>query len=147
MTIVAAVALGLLALLVPVVRWYTTGEWHWLPNQSGRAPDSLEILKLTATIVAGLGGIVALTVAYRKQREQEVRRDSIRFDSAAQQLGSDDGAIRLAGVYAATALADESHRLRPAIVQLLCAYLRLNREDDDPVQQTILEPWTCTGSR
>ncbi|WP_197024747.1 pentapeptide repeat-containing protein [Cellulomonas sp. KRMCY2] len=113
--------------------------WHWLPSAPSENPDSLEIMKLAATFVAGLGGIVALTVAYRKQREQELRRDSLRLDAAAQQLGSDDGAIRLAGVYAAAALADESARLRPAVVQLMCAYLRLNRASDGPVQQTILE--------
>lgn len=141
-TAVTRVVLGavvILALLVPLVRWYTTGEWRWLPEPTSESPGSIEVLKLAATLVAGLGGIVALTVAYRKQREQEVRRDSVRFDAAAQQLGSDDGAIRLAGVYAATALADESDRLRSAVVQLLCAYLRLNRGDDGPVQQTILE--------
>jgi uncharacterized protein YjbI with pentapeptide repeats len=137
--LISAAALIALTLLIPIVRWYLTGQWTWLPAHSNSAPSALDILKVTATLVAGLGGIIALTVAYRRQREQEDRRHHLRFDAAAEQLGNSDGAIRLAGVYAATALADESRALRPATVQLLCAYLRLNRPEDAPVQQTILE--------
>ncbi len=138
-TLTATLALVALTILVPVVRWYATGVWHWLPPAPAVPPAPLEIMKLAGTFVAGLGGMVALTVSYRRQREQELRRDSLRFDAAAHQLGSEDGANRLAGVYAAAALADESIRIRPAVVQLLCAYLRLNRPSDGPVQQTILE--------
>jgi hypothetical protein len=66
-------------------------------------------------------------------------RDHIRFGSTAEQLGSEDAALRLAGVYSLATLADESPNLRPAVVQLMCPYLRMNRAHDLPVQQTILE--------
>lgn len=83
--------------------------------------------------------MTALTVAYRKQQEQEDMRDHIRCGSTAEQLGSEDAALRLAGVYSLAALADESPNLRPAVVQFMCAYLRMNRAHDPPVRQTILE--------
>lgn len=73
-------------------------------------------MKLAFAVVAGLGGGVALVVDFRRPRILEVdaagQRDltrllTERFGAAAQQFGDDAAAVRLAGVYALAAVADE----------------------------------------
>ena len=58
--------------------------------------------------MAGVGGAVALVVAYRRQNDLEQGRFVERFGAAAAQLGSPDPAVRIAGVYAMAGVADES---------------------------------------
>lgn len=86
-----------------------------------------DVLKLALTVAAGLGGVVALTVAYRRQRAAESGRFGQRFADAAAQLGGVSAAVRIAGAYAMAALADESREeeRRQQCVDVLCAYLRL----------------------
>jgi len=86
-----------------------------------------DILKLALTVAAGLGGVVALTVAYRRQRAAESGRFGQRFADAAAQLGGMSAAVRMAGAYAMAALADESSEdgRRQQCIDVLCAYLRL----------------------
>ncbi|MFF0491459.1 pentapeptide repeat-containing protein [Nocardia sp. NPDC004068] len=86
----------------------------------------IDITKLSLTIVAGVGGVVALVVAYRRQRDLEQGRFVERFGAAAAQLGATDVAVRIAGVYAMAGVADESRRLRrQQCIDVLCGYLRL----------------------
>ncbi|RAO44467.1 pentapeptide repeat-containing protein [Micromonospora saelicesensis] len=96
-------------------------------------------VKLALAVVAGVGAVVALAVAYRKQRLQEEddrraelnsRRDDVklyneRFKAAAEQLGSAKAAVRLSGVYAFQALADDWAEGRQMCVEVLAAYLRM----------------------
>ncbi|MEV1155436.1 pentapeptide repeat-containing protein [Micromonospora chokoriensis] len=96
-------------------------------------------VKLALAVVAGVGAVVALAVAYRKQRLQEEddrraelnsRRDDTRlynerFKAAAEQLGSTKAAVRLSGVYAFQALADDWPEGRQMCVEVLAAYLRM----------------------
>ena len=111
------------------------------PGPNGTSPF-LDVLKVALTVSAGIGGAVALVVAYRRQRHLEVddagRRS--RYTSAAQQLGDPQAAVRLAGVYAMAHLADEWAEQRQQCVDVLCAYLRLPWAGD-PTQ---LEPNTTT---
>jgi uncharacterized protein YjbI with pentapeptide repeats len=130
-------ALGIV-LVALAVDWYVNREAANL-TPADRAGVALDVLKVSGAVVAGLGAAVALTVSYRKQREEEARRDGERFEQAARQLGDADPAVRIAGAYALGRVADESAEYRPSIVQLLCAYLRVNRPDDTAVQQTICE--------
>ncbi|MFG1975510.1 hypothetical protein ACGFJC_39785 [Nonomuraea fuscirosea] len=72
-------------------------------------------------MVAGLGGLVALVMADRRQKvaevaqlisergyEQEATKLHVdRFTSAAEQLGHDSPAVRLAGVRTLAGLADD----------------------------------------
>lgn len=103
------------------------------PTQPGR-PEPLEIVKVALTIVAGVGGLVALTVAYRRQlwleadtagarERQKALHD--RYGAAVTQLGHDNPNVRLAGVYALANLADEWATQRQQCVDVLCAYLRV----------------------
>jgi uncharacterized protein YjbI with pentapeptide repeats len=57
--------------------------------------------------------------------EQRTRTLNERFMTAAEQLGSDKPAVRLAGVYAMAGLADDWEENRQTCVDVLCAYLRM----------------------
>lgn len=108
----------------------------------------LDPLKLSLAVVAGVGGVIALVVAYRRQkvieaaehRQQaaEQRADGAhqreatklfneRFATAAPMLGHDAPAVRLAGVQALAGLADDAptRELRQMVIDVLCSYLRL----------------------
>jgi uncharacterized protein YjbI with pentapeptide repeats len=62
--------------------------------------------------------------------EQRTRTLNERFATAADQLGSDKPAVRLAGVYAMAGLADDWEKNRQTCVDVLCAYLRMPYEPD-----------------
>jgi hypothetical protein len=94
--------------------------------------NTFEVVKIALAVVAGIGGVVALTVAYRKQGHAEAaeRRENTklfneRFGKASEQLGSDRAAVRLAGVYAMAGLADDWVAGRRTCIDVLCAYLRM----------------------
>jgi uncharacterized protein YjbI with pentapeptide repeats len=80
--------------------------------------------------------------------EQRTRTLNERFDTVAGQLSSDKPpAVRMAGVYAMAALADDWQDHRQMCVDVLCAYLRMPYEpepgDDAPVEKRL----ACQASR
>ena len=101
--------------------------------------NTFDAMKIVLSIVAGIGGVVALTVAYRRQylgetaefrEEAKESRENTklhneRFVKAAELLGSYQAAVRLAGVYATAALADDWRDGRQTCIDVLCAYLRM----------------------
>lgn len=96
-------------------------------------------------MVAGFGGVVALAVNYRRRRvteaahvltlsQEERERTKLfneRFAGTTAQLGHDQAAVRIAGVYALAGLADDWAAQWQTCVDVLCAYLRLPRESDE----------------
>ncbi|MFI6997175.1 pentapeptide repeat-containing protein [Nocardia sp. NPDC050175] len=91
----------------------------------------LDITKLALVVAGGVGGAVALVVAYRRQRDLEQSRFIERFGAAATQLGSPYTAVRIAGVYAMAVVADESAGdRRQQCIDVLCGYLRLPYSPD-----------------
>ena len=100
-----------------------------------------EAVRTGLLVVAGLGGVFGLVVAYRRQKtleeqegpRQRTRLMTERFREAATQLGSAAPATRLAGVYAMAALADEWDEQQQQCIDVLCAYLRLPYQP--PVQR------------
>ncbi|CAM5608125.1 pentapeptide repeat-containing protein [Streptomyces diastaticus] len=103
------------------------------------ASNLFELLKLSFGVVAGLGALVALVVAYRRQRldEASAHRDvtrlhTERFTTAVTQLGDDSPAVRLGGVHALAGLTDDAptRDLRQTCIDVLCAYLRLPHTPD-----------------
>lgn len=66
----------------------------------------------------------------RTLAEQRTRTLNERFATAAEQLGSDKPAVRLAGVYAMASLAEDWEENRQTCVDVLCAYLRMPYEPD-----------------
>ncbi len=66
----------------------------------------------------------------RTLAEQRTRTLNDRFAMAAEQLGSHEPAVRLAGAYAMAGLADDWAESRQTCIDVLCAYLRLQDEPD-----------------
>ncbi|MFF3248960.1 hypothetical protein ACFYWY_35745 [Streptomyces sp. NPDC002870] len=82
-------------------------------------------------VVAGSGALVALVVAYRRQRVDEdgalreaTRLHTERFTAAVSQLGDSSAAVRLGGVHAPVrARRRRPHQGAPPGIDVLCAYL------------------------
>lgn len=91
------------------------------------ATARIEVVRLALTVAAGFGGLVALVVAYRKQLDLEEGRFIERFGAASEQLGHSDAAVRLAGIYAMSGVADRARddEQRQQCIDVLCGYLRL----------------------
>ncbi|MGW0368581.1 pentapeptide repeat-containing protein [Streptomyces coeruleorubidus] len=106
-----------------------------------------ELVKLAFGVVAGAGALVALVVAYRRQRVDEdaalrdaTRLHNERFGNAVAQLGDASPAVRLGGVYALAALADDApaRMLRQTCIDVLCAYLRMPyNPDESPAERQV----------
>uniref|UniRef100_UPI003F493F3C pentapeptide repeat-containing protein n=1 Tax=Microtetraspora malaysiensis TaxID=161358 RepID=UPI003F493F3C len=149
----AALALTLASATL-LVGGLLAGALAWIGLPSTLTLDTgslLEIIKIALAIVGGIGGAVALVVAYRKQRLAEednhrareqnerareaARREDTklyaeRFDKATDKLGSSAPAVRLAGVHALAALADDWQGGRQMCIDVLCAYLRMPPEPE-----------------
>lgn len=111
-------------LLIAGITWW--GLWHFL-GAKAETPNQLDLSRISLAVAAGIGGAVALVVAYRKQRDAERGRFAEVFGAAARQLGDPDVAVRIAGVYAMAGVADEfsARWRRQQCVDVLCGYLRL----------------------
>lgn len=108
-----------------------------IPRSGLSVTERLDSLKVVFAVVAGIGAIVALTVAYRKQRDGEIaeyREDTKAFADrltrSVDQLGSPEYAVRIGGIYGLAELADEWEDGRQMCIDILCAYLRLPYEPD-----------------
>ena len=125
-----------------VLSWLLAGIvlhiWPWgVPPEPKDPVTVLDVIKVALTVVAGIGGAVALVVSYRKQhlaeadaKANEILRFVERFGAAATQLGDQAPAVRLAGVYAMASLADEYATQRQQCIDVLCGYLRLPYSSD-----------------
>lgn len=100
------------------------------------AQVQLDAIRTAGTLVVGTGGAVALLLAARRQRYTELSlvhtdRDAIErritelYTKAADQLGSTQAPVRLAGLYALERLAHSTVEHRQTIVDVICAYLRM----------------------
>jgi uncharacterized protein YjbI with pentapeptide repeats len=127
-------------LLVGAVWWAMGAPAPRFPTEL--SPRSLDAIATRAfAVVAGLGGAALLVINYRRQRTTEAEdaraelaaaRDDTRlfterFTTASEQLGSDQAAVRLAGVHALAHLADDAptDELVQMVIDVLCAYLRM----------------------
>ncbi|MCX4557857.1 pentapeptide repeat-containing protein [Streptomyces phaeochromogenes] len=104
------------------------------PSESVNVND---VIKTTVTVLTLTGAVLAGIYAYRKQLLSEGdahRADASqladRYTTAAEQLGHDQAAVRLAGVYALARLADDWEEQRQVCIDVLCAYLRMPYESD-----------------
>jgi hypothetical protein len=96
----------------------------------------LDAIRTAGTLVIGTGGAVALLLTARRQRYTELslvhtdrdateRRITELYTKAADQLGSAQAPVRLAGLYALERLAHRTVEHRQTIVDVICAYLRM----------------------
>lgn len=140
----------------------TAGTWILAelatPDGIGLVTADLSGLGRTVGLIAAAAvGVPAAVLAYHRQRaldtanrtaasqhEHKVQTDHLehrtgrerhlreRYTTCAEQLGHENSAIRLAGIYALASLADDWHGLgkdseRQVCIDLLCAYLRSRR--------------------
>ncbi|MEU3183560.1 pentapeptide repeat-containing protein [Streptomyces sp. NPDC006923] len=114
--------------------WDLLGARSLRPERQLTSSTLFDLVKLAFGVVAGAGALVALVVAYRRQRVDEdgalreaTRLHTERFTTAVSQLGEESAAIRLGGVHALAGLADDAptRALRQTCIDVLCAYLRL----------------------
>jgi hypothetical protein len=150
---------GTLLIALAVTAIVTVAGLHFLHFQRFKTESQLSsgtffnLLKIAFAVAAGIGGVVALVTAYRRQRiaefaegrgnlaenREQSRLFNERFTAAADQLGNDNPAIRLAGVYAMARLADDWPDQRQTCVDVLCAYLRMPYEPEPPEDQKLAD--------
>jgi uncharacterized protein YjbI with pentapeptide repeats len=130
---VAVVGLAGLAWLA----WVLLGAAGYRHHGAPALKDTVSVLQLVFATVAGAGALVALIVAYRRQKITEANSVSDRtrvfnerFTAISAQLGEAQPAVRLAGVHAMAGLADDWKQNRQTCVDVLCAYLRLPYDPD-----------------
>ncbi|MEV5648943.1 pentapeptide repeat-containing protein [Nocardia sp. NPDC052254] len=141
--LVAVVSVVVGALAIAVFAWWVL--WLLLGAKAD-TPNQLDLTKIALSVSAGVGGAVALVVAYRRQRDNERGRFAQLFGAAAAQLGNADVAVRMAGVYAMAGVADEfaARGRRQQCIDVLCGYLRLPYDPADGA--THLSSRTTTGN-
>ncbi|MGW2556292.1 pentapeptide repeat-containing protein, partial [Streptomyces sp. NPDC001635] len=124
----------LVAAAVFYTGWDLRGARGLKPEHRIDSKTLFDLVKLSFGVVAGAGALVALVVAYRRQRVDEdgalreaTRLHTERFTTAVGQLGNESAAVRLGGVHALAGLADDAptRDLRQTCIDVLCAYLRL----------------------
>lgn len=132
--VLAFTAAVLVATGVFYTGWDLLGARGLKPEHRIDSKTLFDLVKLSFGVVAGAGALVALVVAYRRQRVDEdgalreaTRLHTERFTAAVEQLGNDSAAVRLGGVHALAGLADDAptRDLRQTCIDVLCAYLRL----------------------
>ena len=121
----------------------------WLLLGTHANSDKLDAIRTGGTLGVGLGGIVALWLAIRRQRSTELdvlqkyeahrlaeraaqdarddaqeRRITELYTKAIEQLGA-SAPVRLGGLYALERLAQDTESQRQTIVNVICAYLRM----------------------
>lgn len=151
---------GMLLLGLIIALGVTIEGLHYLhfkefkPEPELSAGTLYNLLKVAFAVAVGIGGIVALVTAYRKQRVSEFaeRREGVRlfndrFAAAAGQLGDDKSAVQLAGAYAMARLADDWPQQRQICADVLCAYLRIPYESEPAADAPSAEHKAFRGER
>lgn len=118
---------------------------------AARIPVGVAAAACVAAVAAGAGVWVnsrSLSIAREgldqaRATDQESRNRweeeqlHTQFQSAAQQLGSESPAVRLAGVLALSRLADNREEMRESAVEVLCAYARMPLDLEDRAERMI----------
>lgn len=132
-----AVSLGAVVLATAVAVPSVLGALGLWGTAHFQDSSGLDVVKLVFTVIAGLGALVGLVIAYRRQLISEfadgrenTRLFNERFSTAAEQLGSDQVGVRLAGVYSMEGLADDWPAGRQKCVDVLCALVRRGHGDE-----------------
>jgi hypothetical protein len=96
----------------------------------------IEAIKVGLSVAAGIGGVSALLLAFRRQLHGEHVAQDISYDAtqqritelyakAVEQLGHEKAPVRLGGLYALERLAQDNIEQRQTVVDVTCAYLRM----------------------
>jgi hypothetical protein len=125
-SLTAAVVIGVG--LAALATWIVSGAVFERAVPAG----NVEVVKAALPAIVGAVIAVSLVAVYRRQKDTERAHFTQRFGSASTQLGDSDAAVRIAGVYAMAATADQSRAFarRQQCIDVLCGYLRLPYEPD-----------------
>lgn len=125
-SLIAAVVIGFG--LAALATWIVGGAVF----ERATSASAVDVVKASLPTIAGVVIAVALVVVYRRQKDTERAQFAQRFGAATAQLGASDTAVRIAGVYAMAAAADESpvFARRQQCIDVLCGYLRLPYDPD-----------------
>lgn len=123
-----AILVAFSAFLVVLLALNLTPLPRWLGIHS---LDGWEKLLTAGGIVTLSAAIVGLVISYRKQRDAEDSKFNSEFAAAASQLGGDSASVRIAGVYAMAALADQHLKRRQQCIDVLCGHLRIPYDPQD----------------
>lgn len=122
----------------------------WLFHEAGeatrgtaRANARIEAVRTGLAAGAGAGAAAGLLLAFRRQHHHEhisaladldatEKRITDLYTKAADQLGSGQAAVRLAGLYALERVAQNNLSMRQTIVDVICAYLRMPYTPPEP---------------
>src|SRR3954470_19798904 len=123
---------GLMVLWIKVPAMYGTGDAAKTATATTRASILTVAAALIAATAAGAGlYFTARTVRVNQQTLIETRRANRegdrrdRYAKAIEQLGHDKAPVRLGAMYSLEQLAQDNLGLRQAVVDVLCAYLRM----------------------
>jgi hypothetical protein len=137
-----------MALCVGSMLWWVVGTPSFVGSGATPLQERFELVKIALAVTGGIGAIVALVVAYRRQHlsEMEEQREKHklwmeRFSTAAGQLGDPGAAVRLAGAYAMASLADDWASGRQMCIDVICAYLRMFYSVDPPSEAEPRTAW------
>ncbi|MDH2425891.1 pentapeptide repeat-containing protein [Sphaerisporangium sp. TRM90804] len=121
------------------------------PDAARRVELRLDAVKTGLTVGAGAAGLVALLLGVRRQwlgertqayQEYDAgeRRVTELYTKAADQLGHDKAAVRLAGLHALERVAQDTPEQRQTVVDVICAYLRMPPPAAEPGSQAAEHP-------
>ncbi|UKD53005.1 pentapeptide repeat-containing protein [Amycolatopsis sp. FU40] len=148
-----AAAAAATAVLIAAATWLLVSQVATAPT-SDTARAELDAIRTALSLAVGTGGAFALWLAARRQRSTEIqiretiaataedqrhrervqlatefdlteRRITELYAKAVEQIGSDKAPVRLGGLYALERLANANPTLRQAVVNVICAYLRM----------------------
>jgi uncharacterized protein YjbI with pentapeptide repeats len=135
--ILSVLALGvLLCCTVVIPRYLAANDMNYArvtPTELAQARNNVR-----TTLLQGFGGMILLIGAYLTWRQTQISRAASReelrmsregqltdrFTRAVEQLGSNDVAVRVGGIYALGRVAEQSLTDRAAIADILTAYVR-----------------------
>ncbi len=106
----------------------------------------IDAIRTGLTVAAGVGALVALVLALRRQWHTEhdstEQRITELYVKSVEQLGSEHAPVRLGGLHALARLAQDNPTQRQTVVDVICAYLRMPftvPEADDTAGQQELQ--------
>ncbi|MFG2249011.1 pentapeptide repeat-containing protein [Spirillospora sp. NPDC048823] len=147
------------AVVLLVVAWFLVSLLLGSPSHAKPKPletkDLLELLKLVFALVAGVGALVALVTAYRRQRVDEAAGERaervqahVEYGQGVELLGHDKAAVRLGGLYSLERLAQDHPYYRQTVTDVVCSYLRMpfpiprghDNQSEQRDDQTVQDP-------
>ncbi|WP_189241198.1 pentapeptide repeat-containing protein [Actinomadura livida] len=121
------------AVVLLVAAWFLLSFLLGAPSPAEPEPletrDRLELSKLVFALVAGVGALGALVIAYRRQRAGEAAwgrvQAHVEYGQGVEMLGHDKAAVRLGGLSSLGRLAQDHPDYRQTVTDVVCSYLRM----------------------